>query len=762
MAYLKSILLMLSITFSCLNYTIASETKSSQIEIIDGKSYFIHTVEKGQTLYALSKLYSVSIQEITQANEIKGNSLKQGSTIRIPQVSGQPSTQKVSFGGKDYYLHKIKKGETLFSIGKNYNISPAVIMSANPEASSNIAEGQVLKIPAEGEFVSSPSKNNSIAQNYPQITTHTVTKGESLYGIAKKYNTSVSAILGKNPSCRNGLKTGQDISIPLPPKKRAFFFHQIEKGDTYYSLSKYYGVSTDALQKDNATAKSNLKEGTFLKIEKTEDNARLAKTYPGFSFHEIEKGETFFNISKQYGIAEKKLKKLNPGIDISALQTGAILKVPGKQVIEEKDSLNIVSPEAETSPVVFSCDSIHTDSIRPINIAMLLPLFLTANDTISLSENIIRRQEKVFPKSIPFVEFYEGALLALDTLKAQGYTVNLSIFDTNKDSLATKQAMLDMDLEHTDLIIGPVYSNTFEVASEIAKGYNIPIVSPLSSSTHGVIDNPFSIIANTPQHYRIETTSLFVSQKNDYNFVMIHNGGVQDFAIMDIYKKVLFSSFADSAIFADVVFKELNFSDQGIEGVQDALSISSRNIVIIPSQNQGFVNNIVTQLYQFHKKYDIDLMGLSVWEQYDNIELDYLFGLNYHFGTNYYIDYSQPVVKEFIEKYRKTFKTEPTKYSFHGYDVFYYFTKAVNKYPFFVCECISDYHALGLQSNFDFEPFSEGKGLVNTNVTLVRYSDDYKPERVEFDAQVARKAFWEKEKKKKEEKTETFEELFTE
>lgn len=765
MAHLRSLILSVLLFLVSAQVT-AQQKKSSKVEIANGMTFYMHTVEKGQTLYSISNLYDVEVTDITAHNDIKDGQLSLGSVIRIPQLeSARKQTTRKIISGKDYIMHTVDKGETLYAIGRAYDMKPALIIAENPEAATGISAGQILKIPISSEARS----QDKAPQLYAQNAKHTVTQGESLYSIAKEYNVSVSAIVAQNPDCKDGLRTGSVISIPAAPKERGFFYHQVDKGDTFYSISKLYAVNTEELQKDNTAIASGIRPGMFVRIERTPANIKLAKIYPGYSFYEIEKGDTYFSICKKYDIEPKEFKKLNPATDEDALAIGEFVMVPDKgHKFNEKDSLKIKeAPKIVRNGVpFFSCDSLRPDKSRTLNIAMLLPLYLNENDTAAKAgeQNDSRKkpaaapaQVNVLSKSVPFLAFYEGALLALDTLKKQGYNINVTVYDTEKDTALTKSVLANLNGKPTDLIIGPVFGNTFRVASQYARQHNIPIVSPLSSAIEELNGNPQAMLINTPLQYRIEAASLYFAQDKSSNFIMVHDGSAKDLEIMDMYKKVLLPSISTGAVFADGVFKEINFNAKGIKGVQEALSASEKNIVIIPSQSEGFVNNVVTQLFQYQKRYNINIAGLSQWEQYDNLELDYLFGMNFRFGTGNYIDYNTAEVRDFIKTYRDNFNTEPSKYAFQAYDIMNFYARVLIRYPQFTCECIDAFHYSGLQTSFRMAKLDGGKGIVNTDVTIVQYTPEFVSQPVYFDFQKARKEF---ESKQKPNKNNSQQELF--
>jgi ABC-type branched-subunit amino acid transport system substrate-binding protein len=108
-----------------------------------------------------------------------------------------------------------------------------------------------------------------------------------------------------------------------------------------------------------------------------------------------------------------------------------------------------------------------------------------------ITEDPLKRQQDLIGKS--FIEFYEGFLLALDTLREQGYSVSLHVYDTEKDTLKVKKIIQQLYQIQPDLIIGPVYSEDVKLVGEFARNQGINLVSPLSTRIELVTDNPHVI-----------------------------------------------------------------------------------------------------------------------------------------------------------------------------------------------------------------------------------------------------------------------------
>ncbi len=200
MKYLLSILLLiLSQTFS-INAQVTVKI-SDQTGNINGKKYYIHKVEIGQTLYSVSKAYNVEQEEIKRINNLPDNEIKSGQLLKIPYTEIRHTDTS-----PDFFYHKVKQGETLFSLSQKYYISVEEIIESNPVVKYGLKTDQILKIP------NSFKKNRE--DRKPDYFLYTVKADDTLYSISIKYNLTVEDLLKLNPDAKNGIKIGQSLKIP--------------------------------------------------------------------------------------------------------------------------------------------------------------------------------------------------------------------------------------------------------------------------------------------------------------------------------------------------------------------------------------------------------------------------------------------------------------------------------------------------------------------------------------------------------------------
>lgn len=190
-----------------------------------GNNHFTHTVSKGQTLYSISKMYQKEIREIIELNPGCEKSIAVGQLLRIPQTA---TTTTSSNEEKKPRYHTIQPGETLYRLGKMYNVSPIEICEANPGLSiNNFRTGEVIQIPVSNKAkvfsVATAKQQTPAKENNPieMRTTHKVARGETIYGISRTYGITVDELLAANPdlSPKKKLKRKTILNIPFPTKK---------------------------------------------------------------------------------------------------------------------------------------------------------------------------------------------------------------------------------------------------------------------------------------------------------------------------------------------------------------------------------------------------------------------------------------------------------------------------------------------------------------------------------------------------------------
>ena len=207
-------------------------------------NYYI--VKSGDSLYSIAKKYNTTINELKQLNNLKSNNLSINQVLKIPTNSEEFNK---------YITYTVQKGDSLYSISKKYNTTVDKIKNINNLTNNALSIGQVLKIP------SSSKEENTTVTNY------IVKSGDSLYSIAKKYNTSIDKIKQLNNLNSNLLSIGQTLKIPNS-NNTTDLTYKVVSGDSLYSIAKKYNTTVDKIKTNNNLNSNLLSIGQILKIPK--------------------------------------------------------------------------------------------------------------------------------------------------------------------------------------------------------------------------------------------------------------------------------------------------------------------------------------------------------------------------------------------------------------------------------------------------------------------------------------------------------------
>ena len=547
---------------------------STDIQTRNGKQFYVHTVQKGQTLYSIAKAYHVELDEIYYFNPETRQGIRVGQKIWIPTVNKETEiTHQVKASHFDFFYHVAAAGETIDHISSIYLIPKRYILLANPGIKSPLKEGEYVKIPVESAFpyldgkvsgassrkeykggleepkpviphpvthktsltaqatgsfkTHKPAKqvqaSGSFNPNIPVIKDyrHVVIPGETLESIARKYGITKAELKAVNPGLINAFQ-GERLRLPVtakvpgyhptkqelekarkyekaagisttrakrqktvaqtphPPQKGDFVTHTVKKKETLYSIARQYGVKLNDLFRANPGLTANIKIGQTIRIPKK-------KISTDFVYYQAHRKMSLKKVSKLYRIALSKLLSHNPSLG-KKLYPGQVVRIPvGEQALllaKEQKTAGEKPTEEKAKEEVPSPEEAGFGKCQPrphnrvFKVALMVPLYLEETDSINRSEFMMRHEKSFTP--FRFVEFLEGALIASDSLKAQGMHLELYVYDVDQKLTKTAKVLTLPELREMNLIIGPFYSRSFQQVALFARHFNIPIVNPLT------------------------------------------------------------------------------------------------------------------------------------------------------------------------------------------------------------------------------------------------------------------------------------------
>lgn len=243
------------VTASAISSTLSKVT-------VMGKPYYKYQVKKGDTMYGVARQFGWDEKIIQQSNPGEMTTLQKGSMLYYPCDSEEAarkedSNNNTSTAGKDGVTHRIERGETLSSIARMYGMTAKELQMLNPGAGDYIKAGDLLVI--------SDPKTASTGGN-SDVSYHKIQSGETLYGIGRKYNVSVEALLKSNPGVsERNFRAGETIRIPASGTGivmttetvredvlKGFREHKVKKEETWNSIARKYGIPADVLREANS------------------------------------------------------------------------------------------------------------------------------------------------------------------------------------------------------------------------------------------------------------------------------------------------------------------------------------------------------------------------------------------------------------------------------------------------------------------------------------------------------------------------------
>lgn len=758
-------------------------THAKKIQL-NGKEFYIHVVEKGEGLYRISVNYGVSMSEILQANPDISQQLQLGQIVRVPVISGRNSDGEEMQQSREYVYHTVEKGQTAYFISRKYNLTLEQLYQFNPGIENGLILGSILKIPTDlesGKSVGSvPLVRKPTPSSEKKYIQHLVQPRETLYSISKQYFTTVEAIVEDNPALRNGiLATGSEIRIAVDdPEKSStdqgvvsepvgefitgdnYLYHMIEAGQTFYSISRQYLIDVSELRAANPDVDgSNLKVGYLLRIPRPTMNeldvnlAQQEENPRWFINHKVRKRETLFGISQTYHVDMDIVRKVNPTVNFSNLDRGIVLRIPKDEWFAARNMAALLESQKElqedsirTSLTYDECLLNHDMGYtRPLRVALLLPFsapenvkyYAQKNDSTTNSRNI----SVTARRSRALVEFYSGALMALDSLKRMGIAVNFSVFDISPDSFAVKRALANPALIHSDLVIGPGLSHELDLVSDFSKKHAIPLVFPISNNTnHNLLTNPYLFQVNTPDSLLFDQMAEeIVEQSKGANLLVIlppNNEKDANLLVQRIKEHAVRQMYSDKS----VNYIEYRPKSDDLVAIQALMSKDVANYVVIPSVAPAEISKIIPVLKGVKEKTrtEVNLFGRSEWLRMQTIDPEDIHYLNTTVFSSFRLDYENAMTQSFITKYRSWYNMEPhaispyfqysdatsgfSRFGIWGYDVTLYFISAMAQYGKNFDLCLSHVEHSEIQFDFDFKRISNWGGFYNRGLFKLQFT----------------------------------------
>lgn len=551
--------------------------------------------------------------------------------------------------------------------------------------------------------------------------THIVKQGETIYSIARTYQVSQEAIIKLNPNVANGIKTGEQIIIPQNNTNECSQgYHTISAGETLYQLTKKYSVSSDEICRLNpGLTEKNFKIGTVIKIPKKEeptiqDTPQVEETRPKgiansgcMEMHRIGRKETLFSIATQYNISVEELKEANPEMYNAdyTLRRGRFVCIPyPKQTVKKEE------PQVEIAPSNKELlnNRKATQPKQEIRMGVLLPF----------------KGSKA--ESAKMLEFYRGILMAADSIKTRGISVSIYTEDSGKTPAEMQQAIDKLPSENLDFIIGPLHQEQIPTLSNHCRKHNIRMIVPFSSTGEQVYQNPFYYAVNAPKSFLLsDAADLTMELFRNGNFIICESNENDKLAQTFTDTIALRLSAFGSAI------KRVNIEDNTNRWLEvmsaDKTNIIIPNSSSIRVLNQIFPQ--LNRFSGNHPEYKIKLIGYPEWQTYTYNHLESFYRYDTYAYSAFYKNPLSVKTHEFEALYQKNFNqltlNSYPNLGMFGFDITYFFLYHLSTFGDGFEETASEIPNGPFQHGFKFRRISNWSGFINHEVKFIHYTPEF-------------------------------------
>lgn len=593
-------------------------------------------------------------------------------SVAVYGQDGRRSESVVTIGGDRYYVHVVDKGETLYSLARLYEIPQEEIVKDNPQVKEGLKAGEAIKIRARGQGTGTLSGR----KHSKTFDTHIVNQGETLYAISRRYEIPVSTLMEDNPGLDPArISIGQKLNI----RKKS-------KGD----------ASEEEIKRE---------------IE--EYSEAFNSVSDSHKYHFVAKGETLYGIAGEYGVETQEIRSAN-GLQDDDIKEGDILIIPVAASSSpippgEDGGVEYLYPDSlGHADLGRSRDRIPVERLKvrdfgggrgPLKVAMILPLQTEGGK----GDNM-------------FLDFYRGSLLALEQLRRDGVSADITLYNSGRSEEKVMRIVEDEAFDGTDIVIGPVYEECMFPVIDFAETTGAAVISPLAT-----VDPECS-----PMLYQMAPSSAGKYDKlrdeldAERNIVYVTTG-FPDNELDSLFRPMLPEGYATVAFSGKVATRPFN-----------SLAQRGKNTFVVSCTDELTTDQILAALSSLQSNVvarggsmEISVIGSSRWSRFrSRVDKNLFFKLGVSFVTSYHADRSHQNVREFSRRYISTFSAIPTLYSYRGYDVARLAIGAAAAGGDYT-EALNTYEGGLLQMPYGFEQEKEYGAFVNTQWALVKYHTDY-------------------------------------
>jgi LysM repeat protein/ABC-type branched-subunit amino acid transport system substrate-binding protein len=671
----------------------------------DARKYTTHIVKEGEKLKDIAKKYDCKVKEIKDLNpDVDEENLMVNTALVVPNNKKEKENKKTETVKEttptenQVNIHIVETGQTVYGICKKYNVTMHALREANHLTSDTLTPGQKLRIPSQSEFMVKPSEQ--------KVEFYQVKKGDTKWRIATLYNITVSELDALNPELQGELQENQYIWVPskeIEVKEEvkdsfqqeqdpSFIYHVVKEGEGLFRIAVLYSTTQEEIEKLNPEAVKLLRPGMLLKIP--------GKKKDKFVTHVVEKGDTFYNLTRKYKVSEESLLLINPELK-EGLKLGTTIFI--KPIGEAKNTFE--SPKFSNN--------------NELKVSFLMPMMSDSTYAFGRNTNDSKLRTIV-------ADYYLGAKMAIEELEKKGIQIDFHVYDTKNDVEVIQNLLKQNSIQESDVIIGPFFFDKAEMVAEVLK--DVPVIVPLYSKKQESNHQPNLIKTGIDEKNTIDALGEYlVDYYKNQKIILISDFTVQNISDQQKLEKIL---------------KEHNVPFQNINPTKNAknesvLYINKTSLlggiakeketwVVLMSENLS-VNSEVISTYGMNNNGKIRLFTNIQMKKLENINFNHLADLKWTFPAVYFDELNSKEIEAFKTKFREKNYAFPESFAFSGYDVTYDILSRIATGD--LINSLDNEKSMRLTRSFDFQK-TEHSDYINTGVLMYMLNADFEYELV--------------------------------
>lgn len=631
------------------------------IKTIGDESFYFYKTGNNESIQSIAQKLGVTVDQIITYNPSAklGIAKKQLLFFPVSAFANQGKQHNVAPSvANETVTHVVKKGESLYGLARNYNMSIDELVEANPQANNGVKEGDVLVIPQKttvAPIATAPVATETAPQTEVKTIFHTIKSGETLFSVSKQYNTTIENLIALNPG--------------IYPDKFVV-------GDVIKVQPNITGTIT------------------------------IEKDVTKFYTYEVKDKDTYESVAAAHGITANELRQANP--DMKKLKKGKIIYIPQSKVETAViSSANATEKELEQTYAKKMDDvynAVHKiDDDNELNIGIILPFQL----------------QKANPprQALLYTDFYKGFLVAVDSIGNQvNKKVNINVYDTQHNLNVTDSLLALDDLKKLDIAIAPSEPKQLERINKFGQLNGVTVFNCFSTKNDDYAENPRVIQMNTPTFYMMSLVNDWIAEKfKDYTIVYLDESNSEDKDIFASIKEYMSSHHRKTKTVNVNDKLEFNRLSQVMDPGMNYLFIPSSGRKELVNKYIGALTAAKSQRFDC----EIALLGYPEYVSFLNDFKSQFQAVDTYIFSRFYKDEgvrSRRVEQKFSKMFGdKMLNTTPSM-GLLGFDMGMYLLQSLNNSSE-IKETTPAYK--GVQMDFDLKRLSNWGGLINNNVKML-------------------------------------------